>query len=332
MRDENLVLNDVSSAFRCLVGRGTTILFGRGHRRIPGGGHLQGIQRKYSVPQDPPTFVISASSRTVSYFVTVHFPEPIDLCPAGDGADEGNGLRGGIVKLCKIAEAPLVHAGGIQIIGDCLVVGIEDNVARNRSRVLFYDISEPAMPRLLSHLTIEREGEGMTAGAIGIVKRAEDHLMVVGRWDAEVLDFYRSNGLPLADPGCRFTEVTSWVHRTAHKEAWRPDTIWGKHQNLNLVRDRAGSIHLFAFNRNNRRADWIDLFEVEPDAPPSRMIRKIDNRRLRCRGKVNFRFGGGICILSPDRIVAYACAKKIQALTPIEIFRPTKGPPTSGEA
>ena len=89
---------------------------------------------------------------------------------------------------------------------------------------------------------------------------------------------------------------------------------------MNLACDGKGRIYLFAFNRNRRRIDWIDLFQVDLDRAPERIVRKIDNLHLHCSAGGNFRFAGGISILAPDQIAAYACGKRIGVLTPIHVF------------
>ena len=58
-----------------------------------------------------------------------------------------------------------------------------------------------------------------TAGAVGIVKCADNHLLVVANWDAKALDFYASNGLPLDDDACRFTFQARWTNANSANKA-----------------------------------------------------------------------------------------------------------------
>ncbi len=180
MRDENTKVADVLSAFEAQGDDASVIEFTIEDWTIPSGGHLQGIQRTHTAK---PYFIISGSSDHEAYFIVVG--------KVTDGY--------GIVQKKIISCDPYRHAGGIQIIGDCLVVGVEDNSKRNKSRVCFFDIKDPEKAIGDPIITIPREGEEKlaTAGAVAIVKRPADHLVIVGSWDSDTLDFYRSNGMAL---------------------------------------------------------------------------------------------------------------------------------------
>ena len=54
---------------------------------------------------------------------------------------------------------PLRHAGGMQLAGDVLAVGLEDNQQKTRSEIQFWDVADPARLVQLAHLTLRRDGD-----------------------------------------------------------------------------------------------------------------------------------------------------------------------------
>ena len=229
MSDENIKIENVLSSFEAHGEEAAVMEFSMEGWSMPSGGHLQGIQRTYTAK---PYFIISGSSDHEAYFIVVG--------KTVDGYE--------IIQKKTISHNPYRHAGGIQIIGDYLVVGVEDNSKRNKSRVCFFHMRNPEKPTGDPIITIPREGEEKlaTAGAIAIAKRSADHLLVVGSWDSDTLDFYRSNGVALGKPGCEFTYWQTWNKDDACRRDWCDDT-WGNYQNLNLVRDINDSLFLIGY-------------------------------------------------------------------------------------
>jgi len=125
MNDENIKMRDVRSSFERQCEDATVIEFAMAGWSVPSGGHLQGIQRMDIDGRE--YFIVSGSSDSAAYFIVV-----------------GKTSRGyGILQRKVICGEPYRHAGGIQIIGDYLAVGVEDNLERSKSRVLFFDMSNP---------------------------------------------------------------------------------------------------------------------------------------------------------------------------------------------
>ncbi|MEK7397946.1 MAG: hypothetical protein AAB116_13515, partial [Candidatus Poribacteria bacterium] len=116
---------------------------------IPSGGHLQGIQRMDVTGIT--YFIITGSSEDEAYFIVV-----------GKQSD-----RYEIIQKKEISRNPYRHAGGIQVIDNYLVLGIEDNKKQNISQVLIFDVKEPDKPIGDPIAIIQREGETKrsTAGA-----------------------------------------------------------------------------------------------------------------------------------------------------------------------
>lgn len=323
MSDANPQVSNVPDAFNRIRGQGAIGELVTGDTSFPPGGHLQGIQRSYVTKNRAATMIISSSSDSESYFFVGSLPLPFDSdglsAPACAWESEGGGNAETVVYYHKLCDAPLKHAGGIQVIERYLVVGVEDNSSRDRSRVLFYEISDPASPQQLRHLAIERSGSGLTAGAVGIVKRGSDHLLVVGRWDSEVLDFYVSNGSPLCDMDCQFSLWRTWDSSDADRSDWSPDHVWGSHQSLNLVRDTSGDLYLLGFNRDEEGRNVLDLFRLDISQGTSKMIQKLRIRTMHCHPGVSFGYGAGIFI-TPNGLAVYACEGDPRDSTAINEF------------
>ena len=323
MSDANPQLSNVPEAFSKIRQQGRIGKIKTGNIDFPYGGHVQGLQRSYLVGNRAATMIVSSSSDSESYFFMGILPLPSDsdgssalVRPWESGGEDHTETIAYYHKLC---DAPLKHAGGIQVIGPYLVVGVEDNSSRDRSKVFFYDVSDPASPQPLQHLAIERSGHGLTAGAVGIVKRSLDYLLVVGRWDSAILDFYVSNGKPLYDADCRFSPWRIWDSSDADRSDWCPDHTWGSHQSLNLVSDTSGRLYGLGLNRNDEGVDCLDLFRLNPSQSTSKMIQKLNTKPMHCCSGVSFRYGAGIFV-TPDGLAVYACERDPHGWTTVNEF------------
>ena len=123
------------------------------------------------------------------------------------------------------------HAGGLQAIGNYVVVGLEPLGATRStlsSAVAFVDVSSPAAPFVARAL--DRAGQG-TAGAVGITLMNDGRwLMAVGEYDSEKIDFYVSSVGNLAT--ATWWLIDPWHRDTQGKEA--PDL----YRHLQLRRGR----------------------------------------------------------------------------------------------
>ena len=159
---------------------------------LPKGGHLQGVQWFQRGGRD--YLLLSGSADAFSYLLTV------DLSGSPASA-----------AITKLLNAPYRHAGGLQIFdGRFAAVGIEDNHARNTSKVWVIDTTTLTPGnRPVPLVEIERRGEikVSTAGAIAIAKIEAGHRLIVGTWDSATLDMYQSNGHPLGDRRCTFPDA-----------------------------------------------------------------------------------------------------------------------------
>jgi hypothetical protein len=284
-----IAVANVVEAFEKLPTAGAALKFSLGQTHLPPGGHLQGIQVQRDAAGNRNLVYLSHDSATVAYLVVVEFP----LSLSGDGR---------VLHVHELPSdglsPPLRHAGGIQLLGDFLAVGVEDNQQKTRSEVQFWNVAEPARPVILPHLTIRRQGapKEQTAGAVGLVARAADHLLVVANWDSRALDFYVSNGKPLADTACRFDLALSWHDRLAEKTGWKPDRLFGAYQAINLLADSQGGLFLIGFQTSAVGADIADLFSVDLNAADERTLCKLAAKSMKWSAGNHFRYAGGLWI------------------------------------
>lgn len=313
LRDANQQLDDPMLAFENIPGKSRRIQFLCNNTKFPDGGHFQGIQSFYESSLNRQIFFISCDSDLKAYFVTVTF----------DAALQTPGEIRYLQYLPSDGiQPPLRHAGGIQLIGNYLVVGVEDNQNKLRSQVQFWDVSDPFAPKQGTHLTVIRESttpKNKTAGAVGIVKRVNDHVLVVANWDAKALDIYTSNGLPLNNNACRFTFTLRWVSSEANRDQWKPNEVWGNYQSINLVCDRKFNIFLLGFYTNKKSKDFIDLFSVDLSKDTPNIIRKISDKQMVLIEGVHFRYSGGVFIKSSTELWCYATEREEHSETIINV-------------
>jgi hypothetical protein len=279
---------DVPASLARIAAEAAPLAFDRGDFNFPAGGHLQGIQLRFDRAANRHLAFLSHDSSTVGYLVIVEFPA--DLAAAGRVLAVPTFPSDG-------ASPPLRHAGGIQLLDDVLVVGLEDNQQKTRSEVQFWSVADPHKLAHLKHLTIRRAGgpKDMTAGAVGIANRKSDHLVAVANWDSRAIDFYASNGKPLANPDCRFSSLVRWQDDGADKHAWQPDQTFGRYQAVNLLADAAQQVFLVGFPAAAEQ--FVDLFAVDVEQPPANILRKLTTKPMRLPGGNRFQFAGGIAPL-----------------------------------
>lgn len=153
----------VPSAFSEVETDVQVLSFVAGDAPMPVGGHWQGVQMRHDPERDRHFAFLSHDSATTAYIYVVEFAasltEPGRIIHRHEFPSDGK-------------SPPLRHSGGIQLIDDVLLVGIEDNQQKTRSEVQFWDVSQPNKFRQLTHLTVQRTGppKAQTAGAVGLVR------------------------------------------------------------------------------------------------------------------------------------------------------------------
>ena len=298
-------LNNVAEAFEKISDHPVLYDFKKTGVKIPGGGHLQGIQGWRDAGDDSSAYIkagftpieyvaITGSSNTSSYYVTVRLNSK-------DGEDK-------VVSLQKLIATPYRHAGGCQLIDKKLFVGIEDNETKNKSRIMM--ISLPDTGKEGEKIIIERQGsyKRSTAGAVGVTQIHNDHYLVaVGDWDSRNIDFYISR----LYSGKAFDSLTTF-HAPDNEK-------WCSYQSINLLSDKAGNLFLIGFclDENKNRAD---LFKVSIEKDGTVFV-PVQTRYFKCPKGTSFRYGAGVRILNEQEIEIYACQRKLKRHNFISIFR-----------
>ena len=249
--------------------------------------------------------IVSGSSDTDSYLVLV--------------AIEDSTAR--IMSLKRLLGRPFKHAGGFQVLGDYLAVGIEGNDAKNTSKIWILESSQLLdSGKLKPIVEIERRGayKRATAGAVAIAKHHDRHLLLVATWDSATIDIYTSNRKALRDPAVKFRLDETWEANGADRSNWF-DPHYAPYQNINLVTDKEDRVFMVGFARTG--SDNIaDIFELklEESVPTAKRIEKVGTRVFQCL-TTDFRAGSGLAITNSNELVILSCAHREFA---IERFEP----------
>jgi hypothetical protein len=163
-----------------------------------------------------------------------------------------------------VLDRRLWHAGGISMLGDLLVVPLEDD-ATGVSRVDFIDMTDPFAPRVLSSCCISRSAA--KAGAATLTRLPNQHYLCAVWSDSDSLprriDFYLSTTTDLTD-GFLDTPLC-WEHDRL-LPAGRAAAAW---QNINFVVQKDGTLFLIATENTSNLApyvkgdDRVELLHVE---------------------------------------------------------------------
>lgn len=267
------------------------------------GGHLQGVQlidfgeQAYAV--------LSGSSSTYAYLATARLDE-----------------KGQVIGVHRLLEKPFKHAGGFQIHDGLLAVGIEDNEARDRSKVFVYRLDDPEAAPTAPLAVIERQGdyERATAGAVGLTKEGNRLLVVVGNWGSRDLDFYTAAYPPPDSQALSFAQVYTIDTKTVDKSDWS-DPDWLSYQNINLFLDKDEKLYLIGMTSDSQDQDAADLYELlidQNDRPFQ--LRKLATRRFPGREQTKFRWGSGIYRTPDGQLRIVACGEHLGRESPLTIY------------
>lgn len=279
------------------------------------GGHLQGIQM-YEEGHTKSVFM-SGSSTQVSFMVHAEV----------DGQTR-------IISVDTLLSDPYRHAGGFQIYGQYLAIGIEDNKRRNTSRVLVYDLTREGNIWTDPLQIIQRDGdyERVTAGAVGMSRINGHYLIVVANWDSRNLDFYVCPEDRLNDGKYGFRQVASLDMKNVSRENWS-DPDWNSYQNINLFVDSDNGLFLVGFAVNEEGENVADLFRLDMEAdlflrsnPSERketeiFLTKLDSRIFESISKSSFRWGAGLHIDQEGELTLMACPEHMDEDACVVIFK-----------
>ena len=258
---------------------------------VPSGGHLQGIQQATIAGET--VMILSGSASGESYLALVSLTES----------------TGRVSALKPLLARPFKHAGGFQVCGDYLAVGIEDDNTKETSKIWILKLPQllgAARPRPI--IEIERHGQykRATAGAVGMTKVAGRHLVCVGTWDSATIDIYLSNGKALDDSACAFEFRETWDVKKADRSGWS-DRGFASYQNINLVTDTSDRVFLVGFARTGG-ADVADVFELKLGASVPREKRLEKLQRCVLQGQeTSFRHGAGLVATDAQALSILSC-------------------------
>lgn len=303
--DMNPRVDDVLAALTSIAPTPHPVRCHSGDFAVPTGGHLQGIQEAMIAGQR--YAILSGSSSAESYFALVALEASV----------------GRVVAIKPLRGRPFKHAGGFQVCGDYLAVGIEDDNTKEVSKIWIVELPEllkAAGPKPI--IEIERRGayKRTTAGAVGMAKVADRHVLCVGTWDSATIDIYQSNGKALDDPACAFEFRETWDVKNADRSNWS-DRDFASYQNLNLVVDGNDRVFLIGFARTGGK-DVMDVFGLRLGnaVPVEKRLEKLYRYVLQGR-ETSFRHGSGLAIVNAATLNVLACGYQTFA---IERFEPLR--------
>jgi len=267
------------------------------------GGHLQGIQKMRFNGDD--YFFMTGSSDAYSYLITV------------------NGNKKQVVEVKKLLDKPFKHAGGFQINDGFMVVGIEDNDAKNRSKVYVWRVDDPEDLPGEPLKIIEREGgyKRATAGCVAVAELEGMIVVAVGDWDTEHLDFYRIEKDELYNPDTKFEQFCSLTAANLDRSGWTDDS-WPAYQNVNFFKDSYGNLYLAGLGVDDGK-NILDIFKVDTDGLKYFKLKKIIRKGFSGEKGVNFNWGAGICSDGKE-IEVLACPAHLEKETIIFISKNKK--------
>ncbi len=293
--DKNPATTDIPKAYENVHVERTKVPFKNPDFDIRNqGGHLQGVQ--YYTNGTKEYVIVSGSSDSSSYYAMIDITDSVQK----------------VVRYNVLMQTPYDHAGGFQVIGDFLVIGVEDNLDKNTSKILFYNISNPGVSDVSPVLTIDRDGEfkTKTAGAVGITFYDTQHLLAVATWDANTIDFYWSNAKPLGDPDCKFELIQTYTPTKGEKDEW-VDKWWRNYQGINLFTGVDGKMYMMAFFRS-KDGNFVDLYEVSFSQETLKFtLKKTTSKQFYVADGNNFRNGGGVRLVGPEELNIYTIPKNI---------------------
>jgi hypothetical protein len=267
------------------------------------GGHLQGIQRVRHQGSD--YYIVSGSSDQHSYY---------SIIKAGE-----NNL---VISNNMILEKPFKHAGGFQICDPLMAVGVEDNEAKDKSKVFIFQLDSPERPPEKPLAIIDRLGteKRASAGCIGIAQIRDKVLIVVGDWDTIHLDFYVIDRAKLGlDPNALELEYTINTGKT-DKKNWI-DTSWLAYQNINIITPTPDLLLLAGMATNKNDEDILDLYQISTQDLETFRLTKVYTKNFGSNAQTRFRWGAGIHMTEDGSFQVLSTQENISEQSIINLFQ-----------
>jgi len=135
-----------------------------------------------------------------------------------------------------------MHAGGMQLVDDVLVVPMERSYPNDSSTgsLVLIDVIDPANPRVINELFLTYQ-----AGVFAIAKDTTTgtYLMAVSGGDTKTLRWYETNSADLFDPSLAINLLDTWNVDDLDVPA-NVNSNWEKWQTLNFIRQTNGQLYL----------------------------------------------------------------------------------------
>lgn len=267
------------------------------------GGHLQGIQF-YQV-NNRNYWILSGSSVTEAYLAVI-----------------AQGENNEVISVKKLMDKPFKHAGGFQVFQNYLAVGIEDNDAKDKSKVCIYDISKPENIDTKPLNVIEREGNPLrtTAGCVGITRYKNKIILAVGDWDSKNIDFYTCNSDQF--PHSDFKLSGSVNTENLSKKNWI-DENWFPYQNINLLSTSRDELYLIGMGQNQKNENITDLYRLTESQGSFGFV-KTASEIFDCQQEVSLKAGAGIVTNNNSNFGIIACGYNIHEISYLNYFGTNK--------
>lgn len=210
------------------------------------------------------------------------------------------------------------HPGGIQILGDYLVVGVEPSASVGvPSWVYFYDLTNIATrgPVLLPAPQIKNTTRGVAC--VGLTKISNFYLLAT--YSDGVVSFYQSNDKRLGDPALKFN--------TNPLFSFRPSAN-GKnvgYDNMGFVIDQRQNPYLIGLRGDeyeNVIVDYGELWAIDPHARSARLVSSTHfYTETENTGQVgpHFRFGASVTVLGPTDLQLCCSSRSLIPVLPLHV-------------
>jgi len=229
--------------------------------------HYQGVVRHYGL-DGTPYLIISRSGQRASCafcgFDCSDDPAEVVFARMGTRPKHGERMRSNILNpnlsfkdttppSQDIIETSMVfdgtgnrtawmHAGGMQLVDDVLVVPMERSYPNdsNTGSLVLIDVIDPANPRVINEFFLPYQ-----AGVFAMAKDpvTDRYLMAVSGGDTKTLRWYETNSTDLFDPNLGINLLDTW-----HVDDFNVPTDvkdnWEKWQTLNFIRQTDGQLYL----------------------------------------------------------------------------------------
>jgi hypothetical protein len=204
-----------------------------------------------------------------------------------------------------------------------MAIGIEDNSAKDKSKVCIYDLSNPENPPSKPIVSIERSGDSLraTAGCVGLTKYKSKLLVVVGDWGTKHLDFYSCN---YGDLSGEFGLVYSLDTDSVSKKDWINEE-WVSYQNINLFTFGNSELFLVGLGQNRGEKHVADLYRFDEDDSGNFTIVKVASKIFNCEKGASFKAGAGVEMGGDGEPGIISCGYHLEDTSYLNYFNFSKG-------